>query len=174
MSEVVKVALGNTIQALKASPASYKTVFEAQAVLGENVKVKAGARNFSFNFDEPAALGGDDSAPNPVEYVLASLGACQAIVYRALASLKNIELESVTINTKGHLDLNGFLGLDSTARPGLSKVEFETTIVSSESTETIERLASQVESLCPVLDIISNPVTVEGKLTVLKEAVLVR
>ncbi len=172
MSELVKKALGNTIQELKNNPQSAKAVFEAQAVLGENVKVKAGARSFSIHFDEPAALGGEDSAPNPVEYVLASLGACQAIVYRALASLKGIELESVTINTKGHLDLNGFLGLDSNARPGLSKVEFETIIVSSESTETIERLALQVESLCPVLDIIANPVTVEGKLTIQKQAVL--
>jgi uncharacterized OsmC-like protein len=173
MSEIVKNALGKTIQGLKENPETAMTVFEAQAELGENVKVHAGARTFTFNFDEPPALGGDDSAPNPVEYVLASLGACQAIVYRALASLKGIHLESVKINTKGHLDLNGFLGLDSTVRPGLSKVEFETTIVSNETTETIERLASQVESLCPVLDIISNPVTVQGKLTVLKEAILV-
>lgn len=173
MSEIVKNALGKTIQGLKENPESAKTVFETQAVLGENVKVHAGARTFTFSVDEPPALGGDDSAPNPVEYVLASLGACQAIVYRALASLKGINLESVTINTKGHLNLNGFLGLDSAVRPGLSKVEFETTIVSNESVETIERLASQVESLCPVLDIISNPVEVEGKVTVLKATALV-
>lgn len=173
MSEIVKNALGKTIQGLKENPESAKTVFEAQAVLGENVKVHAGARTFTFTVDEPPALGGDDSAPNPVEYVLASLGACQAIVYRALASLKGIHLESVTVNTKGHLDLNGFLGLDSSARPGFSKVEFETTVISDESVETIERLASQVESLCPVLDIIANPVEVQGKLIVLKEAALV-
>lgn len=172
MSEVVKIALGDTIQVLKNDPEGSKTVFEAQAILGENVKVKAEARSFSINFDEPAALGGDDSAPNPVEYVLASLGACQAIVYRALASLKGIKLQSVIVNTKGHLDLNGFLGLDANARPGLSKVEFETIIVSNEPTETIERLALQVESLCPVLDIISNPVTVEGKLVIQKQAIL--
>src|SRR5690606_40692814 len=106
--------------------------------------------------------------PNPVEYVLASLGACQAIVYRALASLKGINIENVTVNTKGHLDLNGFLGLDKNARPGFSSVEFETTVVSNESTETIEKLASQSEALCPVLDIIANPVQVSGKLIVLK------
>lgn len=173
MSEIVKNALGKTIQGLKENPESAKAVFEAHAVLGENVKVHAGARTFTFSVDEPPALGGDDSAPNPVEYVLASLGACQAIVYRALASLKGIDLQSVTVNTKGHLDLNGFLGLDSTARPGFSKVEFETTIISNESEETIKRLASQVESLCPVLDIIANPVEVHGKLIILKEEVSV-
>lgn len=166
MSTIVKTALEQTIQGLKNNPADSKAIFEAKAVLGENVNVNVGVRQFEFKFDEPQALGGADQDPNPVEYVLASLGACQAIVYRALASLKGIKLDDVIVNTKGHLDLNGFLGLDKNARPGFSKVEFETTIVSEESTETIERLAAQVEALCPVLDIIANPVEVVGKVIV--------
>lgn len=166
MSTIVKTALEQTIQGLKHNPADSKAIFEAKAVLGENVNVNVGVRQFEFKFDEPQALGGADQDPNPVEYVLASLGACQAIVYRALASLKGIKLDDVIVNTKGHLDLNGFLGLDKNARPGFSKVEFETTIVSEESTETIERLAAQVEALCPVLDIIANPVEVVGKVIV--------
>ncbi|SRR5690606_28543267 len=168
MSTIVKTALEQTIQGLKNNPADSKAIFEAKAVLGENVNVNVGVRQFEFKFDEPQALGGADQDPNPVEYVLASLGACQAIVYRALASLKGIKLDDVIVNTKGHLDLNGFLGLDKNARPGFSKVEFETTIVSEESTETIERLAAQVEALCPVLDIIANPVEVVGKVIVQK------
>lgn len=168
MSTIVKTALEQTIQGLKSNPAHSNAVFEAKAVLGENVSVTVGVRQFKVKFDEPQALGGADQDPNPVEYVLASLGACQAIVYRALASLKGIKLDDVIVNTKGHLDLNGFLGLDKNARPGFSKVEFETTIVSDESTETIEKLATQVEALCPVLDIIANPVEVSGKVVIKK------
>jgi len=168
MSASVKSALESTIQGLKNNPAQSKAIFEAKAVLGENTSVTTYARQFEFKYDEPQLLGGADNAPNPVEYVLASLGACQAIVYRALASLKGVNIENVTVNAKGHLDLNGFLGLDKNARPGFSSVEFETTVVSNESTETIEKLASQVEALCPVLDIIANPVQVSGKLIVLK------
>lgn len=168
MSTIVKSALEQTIQGLKNDPTQSNAVFEAKAVLGENVSVTVGVRQFEFKFDEPQALGGADQDPNPVEYVLASLGACQAIVYRALASLKGIKLDNVIVNTKGHLDLNGFLGLDKDARPGFSKVEFETTIVSDESTETIEKLAAQVETLCPVLDIIANPVEVSGKVIIQK------
>lgn len=168
MSTIVKSALEQTIQGLKNDPTQSNAVFEAKAVLGENVSVTVGVRQFEFKFDEPHSLGGADQDPNPVEYVLASLGACQAIVYRALASLKGIKLDNVIVNTKGHLDLNGFLGLDKDARPGFSKVEFETTIVSDESTETIEKLAAQVETLCPVLDIIANPVEVSGKVIIQK------
>lgn len=168
MSTIVKSALEQTIQNLKNDPSHSKAVFEASAVLGENVSVTVGVRQFEFKFDEPKSLGGADQDPNPVEYVLASLGACQAIVYRALASLKGIKIDDVAVRTKGHLDLNGFLGLDKGARPGFSKVEFETTIVSDEPAETIEKLATQVEALCPVLDIIANPTPVTRNVIVKK------
>lgn len=170
MSNVVKTALESTIQGLKADPAQAQAVFETRSVLGEGTSVKSTARQFEFHFDEPATLGGKDEAPNPVEYALASLGACQAIAYRALAALKGVSFEHVEVKTTGYLNLEGFLGLDEEVRPGLGKVEFETLIVSEESEEKIERLAKQVEALCPVLDIIQNPVKVTGKLTVNKPA----
>lgn len=166
MSEFVKQSLGNLIQELKNDPAKAQVSFEATSVLEEGVRVKSTVRQFEFKFDEPEILGGKDEAPNPVEYVLASLGACQAIVYRALASLKGIQLDSVTVKTKGDLDLQGFLGLDSNIRPGYEKIVFETIIASNEPVEKLERLAQQVDAICPVLDIVSKPIPVEGKLTI--------
>lgn len=172
MSTTVKTALENTIRSLKEDPGQSKTIFEANAVLGENVKVVVGTREFELKFDEPPVIGGDNTAPNPVEYVLASLGACQAIMYRALSALKGVKLDSVNVNVKGHLDLNGFLGLDKNARPGFNLVEYETTLFSDEPKEKIEKLATQVEALCPVLDMITNPVETTGKVNILKNEVL--
>ncbi|ERJ58030.1 OsmC family protein [Sphingobacterium paucimobilis] len=166
MSEFVKQSLGSLIQELKNDPEKAKVSFEATSVLEEGVRVNSSVRQFEFKFDEPDLLGGKDDAPNPVEYVLASLGACQAIVYRALASLKGIQLDSVTVKTRGDLDLQGFLGLDNTIRPGYERIVFETIIVSNESSDKLERLAEQVDAICPVLDIVSKPVKVEGKLTI--------
>lgn len=173
MSEFVKQSLGHLIQELKQDADKARVSFEATSVLEEGVRVNSTVRQFEFKFDEPELLGGQDDAPNPVEYVLAALGSCQAIVYRALASLKGIELESVTVKTKGDLNLQGFLGLDSNVRPGYEKISFETIIVSDESPEKLERLAKQVDALCPVFDIISNPVPVEGKLTIQRKEELV-
>lgn len=173
MSEFVKQSLSNLIQELKADADKAQVSFEATSVLQEGVRVRSTVRQFEFDYDEPALLGGEDTAPNPVEYVLASLGACQAIVYRALASLKGIQLDSVTVKTKGDLNLHGFLGLDSNVRPGYEKVTFETIIVSDESTEKLERLAQQVDSICPVYDILTNPLQVVGKLTIQRKEELV-
>lgn len=166
MSVIVKQSFKDLIKDIKKDPNKAIANFEATVVLGEKVNVKSTTRQFKFEFDEPPSIGGDDSAPNPIEYVLATLGKCQAITYKAVASLKGIHLNSVTIKTKGDLDLQGFLGLNENIRPGFQNVEYDTVLESNEDYEKLLRLSKQVESLCPVLDIISNPVEVVGKLTI--------
>jgi uncharacterized OsmC-like protein len=64
--------------------------------------------------DEPPALGGTDSAPNPVEQLLAALGNCLAVGYAANATAQGTELTDLRIQVTGDLDLHSFLGL----RPG--------------------------------------------------------
>jgi len=114
--------------------------------------------------DEPPVLGGSDSGPNPVEAVLAALGSCQAIVYRAYATALGLRVDRVEVDARGRLDLRGFLGLAPVA-PGFEEVTFRTRIESPEPPERIQELARIVEEHCPVLDIVRRPVPVTGKVT---------
>lgn len=173
MSQSVKQSFESLIQAVKSDASNAQASFEVTSTLEEGVRVKNTVRGFEFGIDEPAVLGGTNSAANPVEQVLASLGACQAITYKALASLKGIRLDNVTVKTKGHLDLRGFLGLDESIRPGYEKITFETIIESGESNEKLNDLVKQVEALCPVLDILSNPVPVTGRVSIKRAAEVV-
>lgn len=168
MSTAIKASFETLIGQLKSHPEQSNAIFQATSTIGKQLNVKAHSGKFEYNFDEPEVLGGNYSAPNPVEYVLGSLGACQAIVYRALASLQGIEIQDLTVKSKGHLNLQGFLGLDEKERPGFSKVEFETIITSNEDPAKLLELSKLVESFCPVLDIISNPTPVQGKITIKK------
>ena len=111
--------------------------------------------------DEPAELGGTDTGPNPVEAVLAALGSCQAIVYRAYANALGLQLERVEVETRGYLDLRGFLG-DAAVQAGFERVTFATRVTSSEPEEKIAALARAVEQHCPVLDILRRPIEVSG------------
>ena len=166
MSKTIKHALESLIQEIKQDSNKAEANFEATTILKDKVKVAGSSRQFTYHFDEPQAIGGDDSAPNPVEYVLATLGECQTITYKAIATLKGIELDQVKIKTKGNIDFHGFLGLDSNVRPGFQDIEFETTLTSNEDFDKLLRLSKQVESLCPVLDIISNPVEVTNAIKI--------
>ena len=73
---------------------------------------------FTVDTDEPPVLLGQNRAPNTVEYVLHALAACLSgtIVYHAAA--RGIALQGLETTIEGDLDLRGFLGLDSSVRPG--------------------------------------------------------
>lgn len=47
--------------------------------------------------DEPESLGGDDSGPAPMEFVLTGLGACTAITLRMYAERKNLDINRITV-----------------------------------------------------------------------------
>jgi putative redox protein len=50
--------------------------------------------------DEPAARGGSDTGPSPVELLLGSLGACTSITLRMYAGRKGWELGKITVGLR--------------------------------------------------------------------------
>ena len=47
--------------------------------------------------DEPASVGGGDTAPSPERHILASLGACTAITLKMVATRKQMPLTGLTV-----------------------------------------------------------------------------
>lgn len=138
-----------------------KITFKAEGRWKGNLKVEVNIRNkFTINMDEPPSLGGEDTAPNPVEIVLASLIGCLGIVIAAVAKEKNIPLTNVEIHTEGDLNPRGFMG-DPTVRAGYDEVRAKVKIESPVERERIEELMREVEKRCPVSDIIKNPVNLK-------------
>ncbi|HVW34841.1 MAG TPA: OsmC family protein, partial [Acidimicrobiia bacterium] len=115
----------------------------------------------TFKVDEPEILGGTDLAANPVQLVLASLGACQAITYRVWAAKLGIALDGVEARVEGDLDLRGFFGLDDSVRPGYTRIRVFVTLRGPEAPERYDELVAAVNRHCPVLDIVANPVPVD-------------
>ena len=155
--------LASTIEGIKQNPPAGKAEFRARTELIRDVHCKAAIRQFSLTTDEPTSLGGQDTAPNPVELVLAALGTCQEVIYSAYAAFFGIELESLKIDVKGDLDLQGLFGLDPEANAGFNQVVYDVYIKSSASPEAIRKLVETVNAHCPVLDTLERPISVRGQ-----------
>jgi uncharacterized OsmC-like protein len=150
-----KIVLSSDPEKAKATfAASHKLVGPTEV----SVKVGSGHR---FAVDEPASLGGADTAANPVEYALASLGSCQAITYRVWAAELGVRLDKVEVDIDGDIDLRGFFGVDDKVRAGFNAVRIRVRLEGPESDERYQELADAVDAHCPVLDLFRNPVPVE-------------
>ena len=161
--ETVKIAIEKTIDAIKENPNAAKAIFRANTELLEGVNCQIKVRNFEPIFvDEPAELGGQDSALNPVELVLGALGACQEIMYSAYAAVMGIQLDKVKVDLKGKIDLQGLLAIDDSVPAGFTKISYETTIESPAEPKTVKELMTVVEAKCPVLDTLVRSIEVTG------------
>jgi uncharacterized OsmC-like protein len=162
MSEKLGRAIEELQRTVRNTPGAERAEFRAVTVSPHDTfATDSTVRGFGVHMDEPTQLGGEDSGPNPVEAVLAALGSCQAIVYRAYASALGLRLDRVEVDARGKLDLRGFLGL-AAVPPGYDDVSFHVRIESPEPLEKIQELARLVDEHCPVLDILRRPVRSVG------------
>lgn len=158
-------AISGVISAVKEKPENALAIFSVNSKLEKGFHSDIKARDFEFISDEPESLGGTNAGPNPVEYVLGALAACQEIVIKAHAVQLGIDLKSVKVDASGDLDLLGFFAL-SDVRPGFTNIRYQTFIETDENDPVkLQKLKDISTDNCPVLDIIRNPVPVSGEIT---------
>jgi len=123
-------------------------------------------RSHKIVADEPYELLGADSAPNPQELLMAAFNACITVGYVAGAALKGINLESLEIETKGQLDLRGFLGLSDSVLPGYGNIDYEVRIKGDGSAEDFAEIHETVMKTSPNYFNMSRPIKMNGTLSV--------
>ena len=168
MSTEIKNAITQLIDTIEKKPQVATSVFRASSYSEtDSFVVRSQIRGFTTIIDEPLELGGTDTGPNPVELLLAALGGCQEIVYRAYAVVMGLDIDRIEVHAKGYLDLRGLLNL-ADVPSGFSQISFTTKIVSDEPEEKLRQLAEMVEKHCPVMDTLMREIAVSGKVEVLK------
>lgn len=166
LDQKVGEAVVNVVQNITNDPKNANLTFYTNSILKDGFQSEVEIRDFKFISDEPEELGGTDKGPNPVEYVLGALAACQEIVVKAHAIALGIDVKSVEVEVEGDLDLHGFLNMSDDARAGFTKVKYHTKIETYESdSKKLDQLKKITFKNCPVLDIIQNPSSVDGKVS---------
>lgn len=117
-------------------------------------------RQFNIAVDEPEDFGGKDSAPTPVEYILAGYAGCLNVVVNLIAKEMNISIQRLEINITGNINPEKLLGISDKERAGFKSLTIQLDIKSDASKDTIQKLVNQVKERCPVNDNLVNSTTV--------------
>ncbi len=160
MDTELKETISDIQEMYRADAEKSRLVFRTSSNLGGRFRSDVKIRDHELTIDEPTTIGGSDMGPSPVEVVLAALGSCQEITYRAYATALGIELDKVSVEVEGDIDFRGFFAVDDSVRPGYDNIRAVVKIASDAPAEELEKLREMVNSHCPVLDMLSNPVPV--------------
>lgn len=148
------------VGAIQENPTKAATTWSAAVKWNGGFRSEARIRDFApLASDEPAGLGGTDTAPNPVEQLLGALGNCLAVGYAANASVAGIELRALEVEISGDLDLHTFLGLEE-GHAGFSSIEARVNIDSDASPDALAALHEKVKSTSPVGHTLGRPIAV--------------
>ncbi len=157
-------AVGDLVTAIQSDPTVADTVWKSTVDWKGGFRSESRSRSFApVSSDEPPALGGDDTAANPVEQLLGALGNCLAVGYAANATAAGIELKHLRIELEGDLDLHTFLGL-AEGNAGFESITARVSIVSDEPPERISELHDKVVATSPVGHTLQRSVAVSVEL----------
>jgi uncharacterized OsmC-like protein len=174
-------ALLETIEAIRTQPDLARFTFRASTTWQEGTHstaeigsfLHAGAEDetraqpFTLDGDEPPALLGRNLGPNAVELLLAALGFCYSVGYVANAAARGIDIEEMSYELEGDIDLRNFLGISSETRPGFTEIRARARVKAPGATEQeLTELCSYVQDTSPVKDVLANPVPVRTTIEV--------
>ncbi|MBL9036525.1 MAG: OsmC family protein [Rhodospirillaceae bacterium] len=113
--------------------------------------------------DEPKGFGGEDSAANPAEVLLAALGTSLSVTLRCHAALLGIAVGRITVELAGDLDIRGFFDADPAVRSGFQDIRLKVAIESQATPDQLSRLLAAADRGCPMLDTCrgTTPITIE-------------
>ena len=161
LNDVDLGAVAGLVGAIQDRPEAADTTWSAEVRWTGGFRSEARVREFApVPSDEPAALGGTDRAPNPVEQLLSSLGNCLAVGYAANASVAGIALRDLRIELSGDVDLHTFLGLRD-GHAGFDGIRVSVHIDSDAPTDAVEALHAKVIGSSPVGHTLSRAIPLE-------------
>lgn len=135
--------------------------FSVQGKAYNATKTEIKARKFRFLIDEPENLGGEDDAPNPVEYLLAGYAGCLNVVAHIVAKEKNIRLDQFEVNIEGDINPSRLLGYPTNDRSGFQAIRVTIDIKTDAGEEENRLLLDAIKQRCPVNDNLVHPTPIE-------------
>ena len=105
------------------------------------------------------AIGGRHDAPTPGDILCAALAACQDSAVRMVANILGVELEFLTVEVTGDVDVRGAMAIDNQVPIGFQSMRCNVQLRAVEGTdpELLKKLRVAAEHCCVVQQTLRNP-----------------
>ena len=144
----------------------------AQANSGKaDVVVRGDARTFKqeivvdkhhLRADEPVSVGGSDEAPDPYDYLLASLGACTSMTIGLYARKSRFPLEDITVSL-WHSRIHARDCEECETKEGmLDRIEMEIEMTGPLTGEQHEKLM-EIAAKCPIHRTLTSEINIRTR-----------
>jgi len=167
-------ALVGTLEAIKQDPSLGAFEFRATNQWingGENrsrIKEFYGAGSedesrteaFEFTNGEPPVLLGANEGANPVEFLLHALAGCVTTTTVLHAAARGIQIESLSTELVGTIDIQGLLALDDSVPVGYEQITIKMDIKADCSDDELDELLAFAKNHSPVCNTVCRPVPV--------------
>jgi uncharacterized OsmC-like protein len=118
---------------------------------------------FEFTNGEPPVLLGANEGANPVEFLLHALAGCVTTTTVLHAAARGIQVESLSTELVGTIDVQGLLALDDSVPVGYEQIQINMDIKADCSDEELDDLLAFAQDHSPVCNTICRPVPVTVK-----------
>ena len=135
---------------------------------GMQVECTMGAKPFKLLIDAPPGLDGTNEGPSPLLVILASIGACIIAVTKFWAKIMDVKIESLSVNSRGHINLGAIFGIDDSMLAGYDKLEPVIRIKADAPDEKINELMDKVLSHCPIITNMNGASPIKPKIQIRK------
>jgi uncharacterized OsmC-like protein len=126
---------------------------------------EAKVRSFTLVQDEPESLWGTGKGPTPTDYLIASVGFCENIIFARNASIANLSIDSLETTVSGTWDQRGLFDIDG-VKPSFKTITVETRVTTKDPIQKIVDVANQTHRRCPVHATLSRATEMIFKLNV--------
>ncbi len=148
----------------RADPGAVRTVRCRTVAEGKRFRHLNFIRNLPPHIvDEPPALLGDDTAPNPSEALLAALGTCVAVGLQANAVVRGFAVRHIGVELEADINITSVWGTgDLAPKPvGFEAIRLRVELdLEGASEAEKQELIQHAANWSPVLNTIRNPVDV--------------
>jgi len=118
---------------------------------------------FEFTNGEPPVLLGANEGANPVEFLLHALAGCVTTTTVLHAAARGIQIERLSTELVGTIDVQGLLALDDTVPVGYERIQIMMDIQADCSDDELDELLAFAKKHSPVCNTVCRPVPVTVK-----------